>query len=254
MARYIIDIILLSYNDIKITTAIDSIINNDPDLLTRIVVIDGLSNDSVKLLIERKLRKHDVLVYERDNGIFDALNKGLVFSDAPYIGWLGSDDYFTADIDFEFITECLSEYDLYMGRLYYVNQGHVIRSVETWPCKHGLIRMGLNNPHFATFGKASLLKKFKFDLSLRGADIKYFIDIFSLNPRCYFDDSVIVHMSEGGFSNGSLRGVIKTNVQLLKVYGYKIGIFVLIFKGSFKVANKFLWRLKKLLNFPESRV
>ena len=61
-----------------------------PDL--QHLVIDGGSTDGTLAL----LAKHDdlVVVSERDEGLSDALNKGLALADGDIIGWLNADDLY----------------------------------------------------------------------------------------------------------------------------------------------------------------
>lgn len=57
------------------------------------VVIDGLSSDGSKELVESSSDIIDRLVTEDDRGIYDAMNKGARFSTGRYIWFINSDDY-----------------------------------------------------------------------------------------------------------------------------------------------------------------
>ena len=73
----LISIILPSFNDHRILRSIKSIINFDDTNEVEIVLIDGGSKESLKNNIKRNLRESDQFIYEKDDGIFDAINKGL---------------------------------------------------------------------------------------------------------------------------------------------------------------------------------
>lgn len=59
------------------------------------IIIDGASNDGTLELLNEFERKNYCTVYsEKDNGIYDAMNKGLNRANGEYIIFLNSDDYF----------------------------------------------------------------------------------------------------------------------------------------------------------------
>jgi glycosyltransferase len=56
------------------------------------IVIDGGSSDSTIKIINENLNSVSSFVSERDNGIYDALKKGIFLSTGEVIGFLHSDD------------------------------------------------------------------------------------------------------------------------------------------------------------------
>ena len=72
-----LDIIILSFNDPRIFKAIESVRLFDDIDAVRIIVIDGGSDIDLVESIQSLLADHDILIVEEDDGIFDALNKGL---------------------------------------------------------------------------------------------------------------------------------------------------------------------------------
>ena len=62
------------------------------------IVVDGQSNDNTIDLIrefEPKFTNRLRWVSEKDNGIYDAMNKGLRMATGDVVGILNSDDFFT---------------------------------------------------------------------------------------------------------------------------------------------------------------
>ena len=246
----IFDIIIPSYNDNRILNAIASVIRNDNYCITRIIVIDGESNRSLLSEIKESLRDHDCLLSEPDAGIFDAFNKGLSLCTSRFIGWIGSDDYYTNDVNFSRIGDVLRHYDIYIGKLYYFKGNRVTRIASNYGVRFGLVKYGFNNPHFSTFGRREILTKVRFDPVLRGADIKYFIEVFNCKPRVYVSDRFLVCMQEGGFSNRSFIGILKGNIQLIKIYGPFISVFAIFLKVSLKIVSR-IWFKLVFLKVPE---
>jgi hypothetical protein len=81
-----------------------------------------------------------------------------------------------------------------------------------------LVKYGFNNPHFATFGRATLLKSERFRLGLRGSDIEYFLKIFGRKPRVASMNVLATLGEEGGYSNVSYRLMLLSNASLVRIY------------------------------------
>ena len=88
----IISIIIATFNASNtIERCLKSIISQKTSEI-EIVVVDGLSEDDT-ISIVNKYRKHiDILISERDNGIYDAWNKGVKNSTGKWLMFLGADD------------------------------------------------------------------------------------------------------------------------------------------------------------------
>lgn len=58
------------------------------------IIIDGCSTDSTMKIVERYKDKIDVIVSERDKGIYDAMNKAIGLSNGKWLYFLNCGDYF----------------------------------------------------------------------------------------------------------------------------------------------------------------
>ena len=56
------------------------------------IIIDGGSSDGTYRIIKKYEKKIDYWISEKDNGIYDAFNKGMNLSSGKYIGIVNSDD------------------------------------------------------------------------------------------------------------------------------------------------------------------
>ena len=57
------------------------------------IIVDGKSTDNT-LNIIKKFKHVSKIISEKDNGIYDAMNKGIKISNGDIIGFLNSDDTF----------------------------------------------------------------------------------------------------------------------------------------------------------------
>ena len=88
-----ISIITPSYNQGKfIRKTIESVLSQNAEGLEYLVIDGGSTDQTLDILREYGSRFY--WVSEKDNGHADAINKGLLKSTAPLIGWLNSDDVY----------------------------------------------------------------------------------------------------------------------------------------------------------------
>jgi len=61
------------------------------------IIIDGGSNDNTLNIIKNNSNLIDYWVSEKDQGLYDAFNKGMSVAKGEYIGFINSDDVYTPD-------------------------------------------------------------------------------------------------------------------------------------------------------------
>jgi glycosyltransferase involved in cell wall biosynthesis len=92
-----ISIITPTFNSEKyLERCIKSIWSQDYNNIEHII-IDGDSNDETKNIIKKYQNNKTILISEKDDGIWDAMNKGLKISSGDIVGFLNSDDYYYPD-------------------------------------------------------------------------------------------------------------------------------------------------------------
>lgn len=242
-------IIIPSFNDPRIFQAIDSVRAFDDVGTVSIVLIDGGSKPEFVAALAERLGPDDILVSERDRGIFDALNKGLEAATTEYIGWLGSDDAFTGEVLASEVIRNLESCDLFVAHTAHVSGDAVTRITHSWSSRYRLAHLVFNNPHFSTFGRSELLKSERFPLDLRGADIAYFLRIFRRNPRVRTSSRIATFMEVGGYSNANYKTSLKMHAELFKIHRLympaPLVAVALAAKLGFKLASTLYFRLRR---------
>ena len=92
-----ISIITPTFNSEKyLERCIKSIQSQDYNNIEHII-IDGDSTDETRNIIKKYQNNKTILISEKDDGIWDAMNKGLKIASGDIVGFLNSDDYYYPD-------------------------------------------------------------------------------------------------------------------------------------------------------------
>lgn len=84
------------------------------------IIIDGQSTDGTLAIIRKYQRSVETLISEPDNGLYDAMNKGLKHANGRYIHFLNADDcYFNNEVLCSIIPE-LDESSVAYGQMLYI--------------------------------------------------------------------------------------------------------------------------------------
>jgi len=136
----IISIIIATFNsEATIATTLDSILCQSLQSW-ECVVVDGLSRDGTCSILADYVRRDSRIRYisETDNGIYDALNKGVKLSNGEWIYVLGSDDSLVKDGLFSLVNEITPEFEAISGYVFVQRQGRIvgIRKSKGWAGSH----------------------------------------------------------------------------------------------------------------------
>lgn len=170
------------------------------------LVIDGASKDKT-LRIVQKYHSRVKIISEPDNGLFDAMNKGLRLASGDVICFLNADDKFYDEHVIRSIVDTFNEYPeagLVYGNLFFVNtpEGMWFDYDEyNKERKKKFDCILYSMPHQATFARRSVFDQVGgFDIQFpRGADYDWFL-------RCW-DSGIKMHYMNRYMTFFSLMGV-----------------------------------------------
>lgn len=181
------------------------------------IVIDGGSTDGSLDVITEYTKYLSYWVSERDNGIYHAMNKGIVQAHGDYCIFMNSGDCFYEDTVLETIERSNLFEDIIIGKVYVEKQGVIISPFPKGELTFYHLYSG-SIPHQGSFIRTDLLKKYPYDEALKiSSDWKFFVQTMILdNCSVRFVDRYVAIYDLGGLStnNPNLMRQEKENVLL----------------------------------------
>jgi glycosyltransferase involved in cell wall biosynthesis len=249
-----VSIITVCYKSIKtIEFALRSALTQSyADL--ELVVVDGNSNDgTTELVAQLQAEFQDrKIIYksEPDNGIYDAMNKGLVMATGDLIGFLNADDFLIYPDAIAELAKKLGSADAIYADLVYVDSVNAKKIIRYW--KSGSIinfKLGWIPPHPTFYCRKTVFDKLGgFDASFKTAgDYELMLRFIYKNQiSIHYLPKILVGMRVGGVSNATLKGrTIAYNEEQFawKNNGLKLPVYTLLFKKLRKIPQ-FLLRVR----------
>lgn len=244
-----ISIIVATYNSSKtIRSCLDSIFNQNYSNI-EINLIDGKSSDNTLDIVKNYNRKIPIkIISEEDNGIYDALNKGIYSSIGDVIGFVHSDDILASSTIFSEIIKKISleNFDGVYGDLQYVDfdkTDKVIRNWKSCDFNDKLLKRGWMPAHPTLFLKRGVYDKhggFNLNYSI-SSDYDFMIRVLNDNSLkfCYLP-RVISKMRVGGSSNRSLKNILKKSREdYIIIKKNKVGNFITLVRKNLLKINQY---------------
>lgn len=226
-----ISIITATYNAATtIKDCLDSVHNQTYHPIEHII-IDGGSTDGTAEYILGFPPKADPTVADRsqvsdfkavsepDNGLYDAMNKGIHLATADVVGILNADDYYASASVLETVAGVFEDpkIDSCYGDLVYVEPNKINKIVRYWRAGHHSVKdfyWGWMPPHPTFFVRRKIYERYGgFQLNLgTAADYELMLRLLLKHQiKSAYIPKVLVHMRVGGASNISLKNRIAAN-------------------------------------------
>ena len=213
------------------------------------IIIDGASKDD-SLSIAQSFAHIAQVHSEKDQGIYDAMNKGIAPATGDIIGILNSDDFYVDERVIQDIVTVFenSNCDVVYADLQYVDRERTDKIIRTW--KSGTMQQhsflyGWMPPHPTVFVRRKVYEQYgAFNLSLKSAaDYEFMLRVLYKEkcPVAYLPKT-IVKMRDGGQSNQSIKHRIFANREDKKAWalnGLQPYFFTLLLKPARKLIQYF---------------
>ena len=248
----LISIIIPTFNSSQtIQSNLDSI-KKQTYLNYEIVVIDNNSTDDTITLIKKNNFKNIKTIIEKDSGIYDAVNKGILNSTGDLVSILHSDDIYNHNDVLKNVVNAFNQkknVEIVYGDLVYVKNDDINSVLRYWKpgkFKNDLFLKGWHPPHPSFFAKKRLFDSYGLYNSKIGnsADVELmhrFMQIFKIN--FYYLNETLVKMRYGGKSNKNIMSIIRQNLEIIKFLNIQNSLYKMIIFFSYK----FIDRLKQFI-------
>ena len=181
------------------------------------IIIDGASTDDSVAIIKQN---EDILAHwisEPDNGVYQAMNKGIDWAKGEYCIFMNSGDIFYDSKVIEYVLPLLKEYDVLTGATW-LSFGRLVQAPNDVPMRF-LFNQTLC--HQSSFIKTSLLKKYKYDENLRFvSDWKFWIQIFVMGDLASYKriDRIVSEYDWNGMSTTNYKESDKEKSKVLESF------------------------------------
>lgn len=218
-----ISVIIPVLNDPRIVRALDSLFLQQHDHELEVVVVDGVSSDQTLKLVDGYRERISVLVSEPDDGIFDAVNKGIALCSGTaddVVHYLAANDMYADPYVFRDVMDCLQRNDLdgcYGDQVYADPSGNIVRYWKSGEARRWKRYYGWTPPHPAVFLRRKVYQRLGvFDLRYPiASDYDFFTRLFfESDANMRYLERVLMIMAPGGTSGKSAWTIAKANAEV----------------------------------------
>ena len=190
------------------------------------IIIDGASKDGTVEVIDnfKKSNKNIIFLSEKDNGIYDAINKGISIATGDVIGVMHSDDTYFNNNVLQEVSDSFKENNIdavYADAVFFdKNYPNIItRRYSSRRFSRNMIRWGWMPAHTSLYlTKETFLKfgSYKVDYKI-AADFEFIARIFtSENFKSIYVPSPWIKMQSGGASTNGIKSNIVINKEVIR--------------------------------------
>lgn len=212
-----ISIITITYNaESYIERTLKSVIEQDYNNI-EYIIIDGNSTDKTMSVVEKYKENIDVIVSEKDKGIYDAMNKGLLAASGDWINFLNAGDTFINDnVLSNLISPLSSKYSIIYGDWINVNDN----GIYNYMTAHPKLNLKILKHNFLICHQSLFIKNINlplYDTSYKiKADYQWVIDIVKKTNELeiQYINEPLVHYDIDGLSATKLLLNVKEYIKL----------------------------------------
>lgn len=212
------------------------------------IIVDGASTDGTLDILRKHESKTTKIISEPDDGIYEAMNKGISHATGDIVGTLNADDYYHDDEVIRDVAKVFEnkEVDACYGDLVYVDGEDTSKVVRRWksaPFNKRLFYDGWMPPHPTFFVRRAAYEKYgAFNTTLgSAADYELMLRfLLKFGVSAEYIPMALVVMRTGGVSNRSLVNRLKANMndrKAWKMNGLKPHRWTLLMKPFSKMSQ-----------------
>tara|TARA_R110001592_G_scaffold111334_1_gene308301 strand:+ start:1801 stop:2544 length:744 start_codon:yes stop_codon:yes gene_type:complete len=185
------------------------------------IVIDGLSSDSTNDIVRRYSDIVSVHISEKDEGLYDAMNKGITLASGDVIGILNSDDVFFDESIIQKVVDSFESNDCIYADVGFYKGENLDSKVRHYSSQGFLftkLARGMMPAHPSLYVRRECFDRVGiYNRSYRiASDFDMVVRLFSLPDfKSRYISSEFVKMRLGGISTGGLRANYLLNKEII---------------------------------------
>lgn len=194
-----------------------------------LIVVDGLSSDGSESYLKNEKRINKLII-EKDQNIYDAMNKGIKVATGKWMHFLNSGDIYYNKNTLKNIfkkNKDTNAKEILIGNYLINNRNRLIKK------KGGLLNKmsnSMNFSHQSAFVRSKLQKKNLFNLKYTiAADFDFFYKMFFKNKNFSLIDKTICIVKYGGLSDTQRLKCISQVYKIITIRNNSFFIKLLIF-------------------------
>ncbi|SUJ07221.1 PGL/p-HBAD biosynthesis glycosyltransferase Rv2957/MT3031 [Shewanella putrefaciens] len=209
------------------------------------IVVDGLSKDRTNDIVNKYNDIISVHISEKDNGLYDAMNKGISMASGDVIGILNSDDVLADEFVIQKIVAGFEseKIDAVYSDLIYVSEHNLSKPTRLYSSKvfsKKLIKFGIMLPHPTFYVRKRCYEEFGlYKTNYRvAADFELLARFMSKDITSRRLPFISVKMREGGISSSGLLWRVHQNFEIVracKENNIYTNIFLVMLKLPYKL-------------------
>lgn len=239
-----ITIITVCYNSISTLEKSILSVANQTYKNIEYIIIDGDSTDGTLDLIKKHQDKITHWISEPDQGLYDALNKGISLATGDLIGILNSDDtFYSTNVVAEIANfHKLNDIDASVGNIIQHNDsGKIVRKYSSKYWNPEKLKIGFMPPHPSIFLKASLFSIHgNYVLGYKiGSDYELITRFFLKNKISWkYSGIITTSMLVGGLSSSGSSSYKLITQEIQKALSINEISF-----SPIKIQFRFVWKI-----------
>ncbi|MCI9658891.1 MAG: glycosyltransferase [Lachnospiraceae bacterium] len=183
------------------------------------IIIDGGSKDRTLDIIEKYKKDIAIIISEPDNGIYDAMNKGIALASGEVIGIINSDDWYELYV-FEKVKKCfqISDAEIIYGCLRTISDENISKILV--PENIEKLRYEMAIPHPTIFVKKDIYRKYgMFCLEyMIAADYELILRFYTKGVKFYGSNDIFANFRTGGISVQKGKKCIEETLTISRKY------------------------------------
>lgn len=222
MRKVKVSVVTAVYN--SVSTVAESVLSvrSQTHLDVEHIIIDGASTDGTLEILQSLLDKRCIFISERDDGIYDAMNKGVLQATGEIVCFLNADDIYANEHVLGRVAGLMATdgLDALFGDVIFFEPKHPevsVRRYRSGQFRPDRIAFGWMPAHPALFVRRSVFSDaglFRTDYKIAG-DFEFVARAFGRGTLSYhYLPEILVRMRMGGISTSGIRSTILLNKEV----------------------------------------